>query len=380
MHDGHVAGAHSRTGTVYLPLHEGRAPRWLYPRMVRLAGGIAKIVIEERGRRGLLERISDPLWFQALGCVLGFDWNSSGLTTVTSAAMRDALAKLEEGLLAAGGKGAAARTLEELRKGSEVLGLTDGDAEELERASRLTAKVDSAAVQDGYQLYHHMMFFSEDGDWAVVQQGMSAEAGLARRYHWFSGSVEDFVEEPHSGIIGWRSAGPVLNMVARESAGARRASVDAAGDMEALGAIRRIGSGSRSLDEFLGWEDRPSTRLPEVYAAGMDWEVDWGTLEKLYEARPRNYEELLLVRGVGAKAVRALALVSDLIYGERASWRDPVKFSFAHGGKDGIPFPVDRDLYDRTIAELEDIVRAVEGEGKEREEGRSRLRRLSGLL
>jgi hypothetical protein len=348
--------------------------------MVRLAGGIAKIVIEERGRRGLLERISDPLWFQALGCVLGFDWNSSGLTTVTSAALRDALVGLGEGLLAAGGKGAAARTLDELRRGSEVLGLTDGDAEELERASRLTAKVDSAAVQDGYQLYHHMMFFSEDGDWAVVQQGMSAEVGLARRYHWFSGSVEDFVEEPHSGIIGWRSAGPVLNMVARESAGARRASVDAAGDIEALRAIRRIGSGSRSLDEFLGWGDSPSTRLPEVYAASMDWEVDWGTLEKLYEVRPRNYEELLLVRGVGAKAVRALALVSDLIYGERASWRDPVKFSFAHGGKDGIPFPVDRDLYDRTIAELEDIVRAVEGEGKEREEGRSRLRRLSGLL
>jgi hypothetical protein len=348
--------------------------------MVRLAGGIAKIVIEERGRRGLLERISDPLWFQALGCVLGFDWNSSGLTTVTSAALRDALAELGEGLLAAGGKGAAVRTLDELRRGSEVLGLTDGAAEELERASRLTAKVDSAAVQDGYQLYHHMMFFSEDGDWAVVQQGMSAEVGLARRYHWFSGSVEDFVEEPHSGIIGWRSAGPVLNMVARESAGARRASVEAAGDIEALRAIRRIGSGSRSLDEFLGWGDSPSTRLPEVYVAGMDWEVDWGTLEKLYEVRPRNYEELLLVRGVGAKAVRALALVSDLIYGERASWRDPVKFSFAHGGKDGIPFPVDRDLYDRTIAELEDIVRAVEGEGKEREEGRSRLRRLSGLL
>ncbi|HEU16318.1 MAG TPA: DUF763 domain-containing protein, partial [Nitrososphaeria archaeon] len=298
----------------------------------------------------------------------------------TSAALRDALVGLGEGLLAAGGKGAAARTLDELRRGSEVLGLTDGDAEELERASRLTAKVDSAAVQDGYQPYHHMMFFSEDGDWAVVQQGMSAEVGLARRYHWFSGSVEDFVEEPHSGIIGWRSAGPVLNMVARESAGARRASVEAAGDIEALRAIRRIGSGSRSLDEFLGWGDSPSTRLPEVYVAGMDWEVDWGTLEKLYEVRPRNYEELLLVRGVGAKAVRALALVSDLIYGERASWRDPVKFSFAHGGKDGIPFPVDRDLYDRTIAELEDIVRAVEGEGKEREEGRSRLRRLSGLL
>ncbi|MGC8665970.1 MAG: DUF763 domain-containing protein, partial [Conexivisphaera sp.] len=156
------------------------------------------------------------------------------------------------------------------------------------------------------------------------------------------------------------------------------ASVDAAGDIEALRAIRRIGSGSRSLDEFLGGEGRAGVRLPEIYLAGMDWEVDWRRLEALYEVRPRSYEELLLVRGVGAKAVRALALVSELIYGERPSWRDPVKFSFAHGGKDGIPFPVDRELYDRTIAELEDIAGAVEG--KEREEGRSRLRGLSGLL
>ena len=361
--------APSRTGVVYLPLHDGSAPRWLYRRMVRLAGAISKMVIEERGRRGFLERVSDPLWFHALGCVLGFDWNSSGLTTVTAAALRDALSGLDEGVLAAGGKGAAARALDELRRGSEALGLTVGREEELERASRLAAKVDSAAVQDGYQLYHHMIFFSEDGDWAVVQQGMSERTGLARRYHWFSGSLRSFVDEPHRGIIGWRSEGPVLNMVARESEGARRASVDAAGDREVLGAIRRLSSGDRSLDEFLG----QGTRAPEVYALGSDLDVDWRTLERLYEVRPRNYEELLLVRGVGAKVVRALALVSDLIYGERASWRDPVKFAFAHGGKDGVPFPVDRDLYDRTIAELEEMARAAG-------EGRRPLRKLAGLI
>ena len=353
-----------RTGEFYLPLHEGRAPRWLYGRMVRLAGAIVKVLVDERGRRGFLERLSDPLWFQALGCVLGFDWNSSGLTTVTAAALRDALEGLDVGLAAAGGKGAASRALDELRLKAKRLGLSEGRERELERASRLAAKVDSAAVQDGYQLYHHVVFFSEDGDWAVVQQGMSEEDGLARRYHWFSGAVRSFVEEPHSGIIGWRSAGPVLNMVARESEGARRASVDAAGDLEVLRAIRRAGSRSASLDEFLG-------QGREVYVAGMDWEVDWKALERLYEVRPRNYEELLLVRGVGPKVVRALALVSELIYGERPSWRDPVKFSFAHGGKDGVPFPVDRELYDRTIRELEEIARSARG---------AELARLNGLV
>ncbi|MGC9116854.1 MAG: DUF763 domain-containing protein, partial [Conexivisphaera sp.] len=186
--------APARTGAVYLPLHEGRAPRWLYSRMVRLARGIAGLIVEERGRRGLLERVSDPLWFQALGCVLGFDWNSSGLTTVTAAALRDALNGMDVGVRAAGGKGMAGRTLEDIGRMAEELGLSDGRTEELRRASRLAAKVDSAAVQDGYELYHHMVLFDEDGDWAIVQQGMSAEEGLARRYHWFSGSLRSFVD------------------------------------------------------------------------------------------------------------------------------------------------------------------------------------------
>jgi hypothetical protein len=325
--------------------------------MVRLAGGIIRVLVEERGRRGLLERISDPLWFQALGCVLGFDWNSSGLTTVTAAAIRDALSGLDLGVRAAGGKGMAHRTIDELRSAGDELGLDDGRIEELATTSRLSAKVDSAALQDGYQLYHHMVIFSEDGDWAIVQQGMSAVEGLARRYHWFSGSLRSFVDEPHSGIIGWRSKGAVLNMVAGESEGARRASVDAAGDPGALRSIMRARTGTRSLEGFFGWESS------DVYLAGMDWEVDWKTLEKLHEVRPRNYEELLLVRGVGPGTVRALALVADLIYGERPSWRDPVKFSFAHGGKDGIPFPVDRDLYDRTVMELYEIARSADREG-----------------
>jgi hypothetical protein len=343
-----------RTGVVQLPLHEGRAPKWLYWRMVRLARGISEILVEERGRRGLLERVSDPLWFQALGCVLGFDWNSSGLTTVTSAALRDALNGADVGIRAAGGKGRAGETLGEVERGAEELGLSDGRTEELKRASRLTAKVDSAAVQDGYQLYHHLILFSEDGDWAVVQQGMSAEEGLARRYHWFSGSLRSFVDEPHSGVAGWESRVPVLNMVAAESAGARRASVDAASD---IGALRRIAGGYRALDEYFGWSGAGA----EVYAVGSDLDVDWGALRRLYEVRPRTYEELLLIRGVGAKVVRALALVAELVYGERPSWRDPLKFSFAHGGKDGLPFPVDRETYDRTIREIEEMARSVEG-------------------
>ena len=341
-------------------------PRWLYSRMVRLGSDVVKLVVEEWNERGLLERLADPLWFQALGCLLGFDWNSSGLTTVTSAALRDSLKEASVGVLAAGGKGSASRTPGEILAAADRLGISSVRTGEIMKASRLAAKVDSATVQDGYSLYHHVVFLSEDGGWAIVQQGMSPEDFMARRYHWFSGSVSSFVREPHKGIIGRTTGRPVLNMVAIESEGARRMSIDAVGDRGILRALAR--TRTASLEELL-WRDR------KAYVFPLDSRVDWRTLERLYEVRPRSYEELLMIKGVGSKVVRALALVADLVYGEKPSWRDPVRFSFAHGGKDGVPFPVDRRLYDKTIRELEGIVEAMGSS-----ERKAMLARLRGLV
>ncbi len=352
-----------RTGSAELPLHYGAAPRWLFSRMSRLAGEIAEAVILEHGTRGLLERFSDPFWFQALGCVLGFDWHSSGLTTTTCGALKEAVKGREEelGLFVAGGKGATSR-----KTPSEIVAhceRTGSEPASLVYASKAAAKVDSAAVQDGYQLYHHVFLFDRDANWAVVQQGMSDATRMARRYHWLSTGVRDFVCEPHAAICS-DARGATLNLVAQESEGVRRASAEAArrppGEVMAeLLHLRRLDLPRRHA---VSLADIDPTRLERI-------------LLKTYVAQPTGFEALLSIGGVGAKTVRALSLVSELIYGESPSFEDPARYSFAHGGKDGTPYPVDRVLYDRTIELLGRAIRRAKLDHAEELRALKRLER-----
>jgi len=356
-----------RTGYASLPLHGGKAPAWLFSRMVLLSREILAHLVEEYGSTEVLRRLSDPFWFQAFGCVLGFDWHSSGVTTTVCGAVKEALkdTATEWGLFAAGGKGAASKkSPSQIANACEWLGR---DPDRLVHASRTAAKVDNAAVQDGYQLYHHVFLFTASGDWCVVQQGMNDETSTARRYHWLSEHVTSFVDEPHEAVCcDVRST--TLNLVASESAAVRRASTELAGERPevTLKAIERI----------------PDLQLPRRHALFPEMDVDTRYLSKIllktYERAPENFETLIGIEGVGPRTLRALALASELIYGTEASTRDPARFAFAHGGKDGIPFPVDRPTYDGTIAVLRKAVDRARLDRSERIGALKRLARFEG--
>jgi uncharacterized protein len=335
-----------RTGSATLPLHGGKAPRWLFDRMRQLAPAIAEIIILEHGRSTFLQRLSDPYWFQAFGCVLGFDWHSSGVTTTVCGALKEGLAPRahELGIFVAGGKGKVSRrTPSELMTYGERLGM---DGARLAYNSRMAAKVDSAAVQDGFGIYHHSFFLTIEGEWSVVQQGMRGNDGTARRYHWLGSEVKDFVNEPHAAIASDAQGQTVLNMVAAESSLARSASTEFARQEP------------RVIDREIA---RVITMaLPSRHWVDIKQDVNPAHLRKVlastYEASPQNFEQVLAVPGVGPKAVRALALVADVVYGSPASMRDPARFSFAHGGKDGHPYPVNREVYDHSVDWLRDAV------------------------
>ena len=345
-----------RTGVAELPLHPGRCPPWLFVRMKRLGGAITDVIVQEYGRREFIRRIGDPFFFQALSCVLGYDWHSSGTTTVTMGALKEALKPEEFGIAVCGGKGRASkRAPDEIQKIADDFSLGEKKIDELIYGSKMSAKVDNSCVQDGYQLYHHTFVFSEDGDWGVIQQGMNGR--LARRYHWLSDGVRSFVEEPHSGIAGDRREEVVLDMTAHESDEARSASVDLVKEDPNKLMVYVRGEEQRSLDDYFGRSPQVlKLVMPTNHAITDLTERTIVALRRAYELQPENYEELVAIRGIGPKAVRALALISDLIYGKPPSWRDPAKYSFAHGGKDGIPFPVDRPTYQRTTEILESAI------------------------
>jgi hypothetical protein len=300
-----------RTGTTDLPLHYGKAPAWLFERMKGLAREIVFVVVGEHGQDELLQRLSEPYWFQALGCVLGFDWHSSGVTTTVCGAIKD-----------------------EIRVAADGIGL---EPEGLVYASRMSAKVDSGGVQDGYQIYHHFFVFTGRGKWSVIQQGMNTDSGTARRYHWLGDLVDDFVCEPHAAIC-CDSKGGTLNLVAADSAAAREVTAGLARERPetVIGEIERMRELELPRRHELLVEDINPARLGSI-------------LLSTYERQPEDFEELLGMKGVGPKTVRALALVSELVYGAPASRVDPARYSFAHGGKDGYPFPVDRATYDASI-------------------------------
>lgn len=330
--------------------------------MTALAREAGLAVVAEEGPRGLLRRLCDPVWFQAFGCVLGFDWHSSGVTTTVCGALKEALSGIEHeaGLTVAGGKGRASRrTPAEIEAACWRTGL---DAAPLVQASRLTAKVDSSALQDGFQVYHHCFVLADDGSWAVVQQGMNEASGTARRYHWLT--VKRFDADPHAAVAG-AGGGEVLNLVAGEGEGNRRVSVELArqGPGPVVHELRRMRELSMPRHHALQLHDLDPGRVERV-------------LVRAYEADPVDYTSLLAVPGVGAKGLRALALVAELTYGEPASVRDPASYAFAHGGKDGTPFPVDRATYDATI---ESLRRAVAEAGVGRSEKVQALKRLASF-
>ncbi|MEM2320458.1 MAG: DUF763 domain-containing protein [Candidatus Bathyarchaeia archaeon] len=369
-----------KTGLAELPLHDGKAPQWLVKRMIELAKEIVTIIIDEYGREEFLRRISEPHWFQAFGCVLGYDWHSSGLTTVVTGALKTALKEANLGVAICGGKGKASReTLLEITTVGEIFNLSTSKISDLQYASRMSAKVDNTAIQAGYQLYHHAFFVTEDGKWAVIQQGMNVNDRTARRYHWLSDHVENFVVEPHSAIVGDVRRPLALDMTAKESEECRKTSVDLAKERpqrvtRLLDMIRP--SYQRSLKE---WIPEAAPKEEKEYVAEflkMPLSINWKALKRAYEIQPKNYEELLGIRGIGPLTVRGLALVAEIIYGSKPSWRDPVKYSFAYGGKDGVPYPVNRRAMDESIRILREAVERANLGDKERLEMLQKLRRF----
>jgi len=355
-----------RTGTAVLPLHGGRAPAWLFQRMTALAGEIIEYMVIELGAAEILARFSDPRWFQAFGCLLGFDWHSSGLTTTTCGAVKEALrVRPHLGLFAAGGKGAVSRrTPQEIEAWTEKAGIRV-DPGELVRASRLAARVDNNALQDGYQLYHHFFLFTSRGEWAVVQQGMNEAEATARRYHWLSSQAGDMVEEPHTAICSARK-GLALDLTAKKSRSSREV-------MPQL-AAERPGVLLRELERM---KELSLPRRHTLYLRDIDPRYIHKALLETYERPPSDFLDLLERPGVGAKTLRALALVAELVHGTELSWEDPAVFSFAHGGKDGYPFPVDRKTYDASIEIMADAVRRSQLGPAEKGDA---LRRLQAYL
>jgi hypothetical protein len=348
--------------------------------MCKLSGEIVRIIIDEFGTDDFLKRISDPFWFQALGCVLGYDWHSSGVTTVVTGVLKKVITSDEYGMRVCGGKGKVSRqTPLEIVEVSERFGFPFEKIKSLRYASRMTAKVDNSAIQAGYHLYHHSFFLAQDGKWVVIQQGLCPQDRTARRYHWLSEHVNDFVVRPHDAIVGDLKRSAALDMTALESEECKRVSVDIANEptrkvKRMFMSIRSVHQ--RSLDE---WMPTTATKTygksPTGYLS-MPRRVNWKTMREVYEFQPRNYEELLGFKGVGPATIRGLALVAQLIYGEEPSWKDPVGYSFAYGGKDGVPYPVNRHAMDKSIQILRQAIEQARIGNREKMRSLQRLRRL----
>jgi len=329
------------SGNADMPLHYGHVPLWLSQRMAKLGLAVVEAIVCEYGKAEVLRRLSDPFWFQSLGAVMGMDWHSSGITTSVMGALKRAVNPYskELGIYICGGKGNHSRnTPAELMSISERTGL-DGDY--LVRCSKLSAKVDNTAIQDGFQLYLHNFIVSDEGQWAVVQQGMSDKNSTARRYHWHSPTLTSFVDEPHTFIYGKKN-GKILNMVDKQAAPSRASVMDISREQpdKMLAEIKKLVMPSHH----------------DVRAKDVDLKRLGSILWLANERRPADFEDLLLLEGLGPRTLQSLALVSEVIYGTPSRFTDPARFSFAHGGKDGHPFPVPTKVYDETIATLQKAV------------------------
>jgi len=370
-------------------LDYGKCPRWLFERMVKLGRQVLEIIIEEYGPDEFIKRIADPAWFQSLGIVLAFDWNASGLTTVLTASLKEAIKGRESslGIFICGGKGKTSRkTPEEIKIRGGISGLPSPYINNLVYNSKMTAKVDSALIQDGFQIYHHSFFFSRNGAWAVVQQGMNIESQTARRYHWYSKKITDLVCEPHSGIITQLKT-PTLNLTAKKSERTRNLSTELVRGgyyslMKDIKILKKHWTNfSQSITfkygqqkfKWLNLENKEFFWHPVLLEDFSRSKYLEKILFKLCEIKPKNYEELLSEEGVGPKTIRALSLVSEVIYGAQPSYEDPARYSFAHGGKDATPFPIDRQTYDATINFFENIIRKMKVPSREKDKMMKKL-------
>lgn len=367
-----------RSGVATFTLDYGKCPPWLFERMVKLGREMTRVLIDQYGPDEFIKRIADPVWFQSLGTVLAFDWNASGLTTILTAALKEAIRGQEKdlGIFIAGGKGKTSRkTPEEITKWGEKLSLTAPKTQSLVYNSKMAAKVDSALIQDGFQIYHHSFFFSRNGAWTVVQQGMNIGNQTARRYHWHSENIKDFTCEPHTGIVSQAKQKTVLNLTAEESGENREISTElvASGYNALIKDIQLLRKHSSELHKTLSLKiNSPAGNenlVKLLKLENIEFEHHPVELEDFNKSRylekilwqvcdqqPENYEKLLAIQGVGPKTMRALALVSEIIYGAQPSYEDPARYSFAHGGKDATPHPIDRTTYDQTINIMKNAV------------------------
>lgn len=351
-----------RSGIADLPLHGGRVPPWLAERMTKLGAAMTETIVHHYGTSAFLSRLSDPFWFQAFGAVMGMDWHSSGITTSVMGALKRGLAPRanELGLYVCGGRGRFSRnTPHELRALAERNGF---DGEALVRTSRLTARIDNNAIADGFQIYLHSFVVSDTGEWAVVQQGLNDASGLARRYHWHSASVRDFVNEPHTAIVG-ESQGTIMNLVDARADRAQHALLEIANEHP-----EKTLSEARYL------------RLPahhEVRAKNVDLKRLGAVLAVAYERGLHDFAELLLLEKLGPRTLQSLALVAEVVHGAPSRFNDPARFSFAHGGKDGHPAPVPLKTYDESLNFLRHSLQAAKLGHTEKLDG---FRRLDGFV
>lgn len=350
-----------KRGYADLPLHYGTVPPWLAQRMCMLGGAIVEAIVIEYGRQALLQRLSDPFWFQSLGCVLGMDWHSSGITTSVMNALKKAINRrsAELGIYVCGGRGKASlQTPAELLEIAHKTGL-NGD--ELVRCSKLSAKVDNTAVQDGFQLYLHSFVVSREGEWAVIQQGMNPNERMARRYHWLSTSFRSFMKEPHTSVCG-KNQGLILNLTDKL----------AAPTQEGILQLTR-----QTPDKLMQEVSLILPRHHEVKAEDVNLKRLGAALILAHETNVSDIESLLLLEGVGPRTLQSLTLVSEVIHGTPSRFSDPARFSFAHGGKDGHPFPVPTSVYDETIEVFDKAIRQARLGDKDKSEALKKLSTLS---
>ena len=428
-----------RSGYADLPLHTGTVPKWLADRMMALGTQIIESIVLKYGKKEALVRLSDPLWFQSLGCVLGMDWHSSGITTSVMYALKRGLNRRarELGIVVCGGRGKySRRTPEELQILADMTGM---DGNYLINSSKLAAKVDGTAVQDGFQLYQHNFILSDEGDWTIVQQGMNVNEKKARRYHWSSENLRSFVEEPHSGVTG-ENQGLILNLTDLNAADTREKILSLSNERpdRLMGEIKKMGKGdSLQLDLFDDDGDgkpalqaqpsrdslktvhrtvlpaQPSLPTPsagtprnaptapewqegqilikndrnlimpsrhEIKAEDIDLKRLGAVLATAYESQPENFENLLLTPGLGPRTLQSLTLVSEVIYGTPSRFTDPARFSFAHGGKDGHPFPVTTKIYDESIRILGQAIEDSKMGYKDKSECLYRLEKTARMV
>ena len=350
-----------KRGHADLPLHYGTVPPWLAQRMMQLGGAIVESIIMEYGRTALLQRMSDPFWFQSLGCVLGMDWHSSGITTSVMNALKKAINKRSHdlGIYVCGGRGNASRqTPDELLNIADRTGL---NGNELVKASRLSAKVDNTAIQDGFQLYLHSFIVTKEGEWAVVQQGMNQNERMARRYHWMSAAVKSFTEEPHTSIYG-KNQGLILNLTDKNAQPLKRGILDLTRE---------------NPDKLIKEISLIMPRQHEVQAKDVNLKRLGATLALAHNTDITDIESLLLLQGVGPRTIQSLTLVSEVIHGTPSRFSDPARFSFAHGGKDGHPFPVPTSVYDETIEVFDKSIHLAKLGDKEKSEALRNLSKVS---